>query len=157
MEESCWRLNASIRNVCVSYDHCKIAYSTCWKCVAFVKEIYLEWKRWNWKPVYQCPCWFHHAYFPTTAPILTNLAYVVALTRYGRSSTNPSWELNGSGKLAPSDNSIANFQVAQNPLKFAMLTLFVLKMSLFFFKKAEKYGKNCTKIPPPLSVRLQTT
>ena len=69
-------------------------------------------------------------------------------------------ELNGSGKSRPpTDNFVAIFQVAQNPLKFAMLTLFVLTC-LFFFSRKQKYNmdKIARKFPPPfpsLSVSKQ--
>ena len=59
-------------------------------------------------------------------------------------------------KPSPSDKFVAIFQVAQNPLKFAMSILFVLK-NVHFFPRSEgrKIWQNCGKFNPPTSVSKQ--
>ena len=57
------------------------------------------------------------------------------------------------GKLAPSDNFEVIFQVAHNPLKFAMSTLFVKNVPVFCFSRGQKIWTklhaNPTPPPPP--------
>ena len=54
-------------------------------------------------------------------------------------------------KPGPSDYFVAIFQVAQNPMKFVMLTLSVWKNVpvASFFKQAEKYGETGVEITLP--------
>ena len=60
------------------------------------------------------------------------------------------------GQPAPSDNFVVISQVAQNPLKSFVLTLFVLKkLPCVFFKKAEKYGQNHVRIHPSVSTQYR--
>ena len=62
------------------------------------------------------------------------------------------------GKPTPSNNFVAIVQVAQNPLKCAMLTLFVLKNAPFFQEGRRiltKLHENPPPPPPSLSVSKQ--
>ena len=53
------------------------------------------------------------------------------------------------GKLAQSDNFVAIFQVAKNPLRFAMLTLFVLKNVTMLFCQGTTIWTKLHENPPP--------
>ena len=54
-------------------------------------------------------------------------------------------------KLAPSDKFVAFFQVAQNPLKFPVQTLFLWKNVpvVFFHKRGNKVSSTLLKVHPP--------
>ena len=59
--------------------------------------------------------------------------------------------LNGSGQAGPKWQFSSNLQVAQNPLKFAMSTLFVLKNVpvVFFSRRQKSMDKIAWKSTPP--------
>ena len=59
------------------------------------------------------------------------------------------WNWMAPGKPTPSNNFVAIVQVAQNPLKCAMLTLFVLKNAPFFQEGRRIWTKLHENPPPP--------
>ena len=59
-------------------------------------------------------------------------------------------QLKGSMEEAYLPISVVIFQVARNPLKLGMPTLFVLKNArVFFSSRQKKYGQNGATPPPP--------
>ena len=60
--------------------------------------------------------------------------------------------MKSSGKGGVRTCFVAIFQVARNPLKFCMLTLFVLNNVSFFSRRQQNMNKIAQKSPSPLSL-----